>query len=443
MDTVADYLEEKGLIVKRTPNAIVPIAFLEDLDNHFRFAKENDAVDTEVNRPNDVEGMTTTYPESTSDTREENKSSDNDGLLLTDPRGIAETDEDNGLPDNVRLIMADLARCHSMIITLESGSHVEKKGRKLKEECRNYLSRLVAAVQTHQEFSKPLIAFLDSLSNELLDLILKSRSTQKNPRAISQSSDLLVNVRNGYLSASYNMVVDEVLETIEVGWDNVRFGNGKIILDIGKQKPINCEQRQSRETYNLFRVAFIQRVPPLQVRLHSKYPPEVVETPEFNEVFQYLKIRDDIRLGSFTRCIDLVNFIRTSKINFQDTFLPKDRGPYIQYLVEKQSPDYRYVPVFEKAIDQEDAFLFTLKGNRIYIVWENTNDNTATYVFPVTENTYEKKIQSIYDYASSDIEYKRMRMHYGQSRDIIGVECRIINHNDLHQWKSAINALLR
>ena len=130
-------------------------------------------------------------------------------------------------------------------------------------------------------------------------------------------------------------------------------------------------------------------------------------------------------------------------MNFQDTFLPKDRGPYIQFLVEKQSPSYRFIPIYEQALDHEDAFLFTLTGSRTYIVWENINENTATYVFPVTMANYEAIIQAIYDYASSDVDYKRMRMHYGESKKTIGTECRIINHNDLAQWKREILSLLR
>ena len=115
----------------------------------------------------------------------------------------------------------------------------------------------------------------------------------------------------------------------------------------------------------------------------------------------------------------------------------------MRYLVEKQSPDFRYIPIYEKSLDEEDAFLFTLNGSRLFIVWENINEDTATYVFPVTKSSYNKVIQAIYDYASSDVEYKRMRMHHGQSIYIVGTECRILYHKDLCQWKSSINALLR
>lgn len=418
LDTLVDFLEENGVDVKRTPNAKISSDYLPLLRRRFG----SDPIGQNI---------------------EENK--DESPVVVQQAQSEQEVKPDKGkitFPDDIQHYVNKLIDSQSRLIRLAEERRVGMASESDLETNKRLLHRLVDLSHERPEYHDDIQKTVEDLSQELFDLIVAYRSPGKHKKAGVMKADFVIKIRNRYLMALNEMVVDEVLETIEVGWDKVVFQNGKLLLDIGKEKRLVCPLSDSRETYNLFRLAFIQRVPPIQVRLHSKNGPEVVETPEFKEVFQYLKIRDDIRLGSFARRFDLARFLRTSKVNFQETFLPKDRGPYMQFLVEKQSPKYRFIPVYEQTLDHEDAFLFTLVGSRTYIVWENINENTATYVFPVTNNNYEAIIQAIYDYASSDTDYKRMRMHYGESKKTIGTDCRIINHNDLSQWKREILSLI-
>lgn len=397
LDTIVDYLEENGVEVRRLPNAKISSEYLPLLKHRF-------------------------------------------GTEEVEPQPVV---TEKKLPDDIRHFVNELRNSQAYLLKLTEERRIGKASDPYVENNRRCLHQLVELSHNRPVFHDDIQQSVEKLSQELFELIVAYRAPGKHRKANEMKADFVIKIRNRYLLALDEMVVDEVLETIEVGWDKVLFQNGKLLLDIGREKRLSCQHPESRETYNLFRDAFIQRVPPIQVRLHSKNGPEIVETPEFKEVFQYLRIRDDIRLGSFAKRFDLARFLRTSKVNFQDTFLPKDRGPYIQFLVEKQSPNFRFIPVYEQALDHEDAFLFTLVGSKTYIVWENINENTATYVFPVNRTNYESIIQAIYDYASSDVDYKRMRMHYGESRKTIGTDCRIINHNDLSQWKKEIQSLLR
>lgn len=397
LDTIVDYLEENGVEVRRHPNTKISSEYLPMLKRRF-------------------------------------------GAEEAEPAPVV---IENKLPDDIQHFVDELRDSQAYLLKLAEERRIGKASDPYVENNKRCLHRLVELSLERPDYHDDIQKAVEELSQELFELIVAYRAPGKHRKANVMKADFVVKIRNRYLLALDEMVVDEVLETMSVGWDKVLFQNGKLLLDIGREKRLVCPLPESREAYNLFRAAFIQRVPPIQVRLHSKTGPEIIETPEFKEVFQYLRIRDDIRLGSFARRFDLAKFLRTAKVNFQDTFLPKDRGPYIQFLVEKQSPSYRFIPVYEQALDHEDAFLFTLTGSRVYIVWENINENTATYVFPVTKANYEAIIQAIYDYASSDVDYKRMRMHYGESKKTIGTDCRIINHNDLSQWKREILSLLR
>lgn len=304
----------------------------------------------------------------------------------------------------------------------------------------DYAVKLANDVPADREYLKSNI---EQLCAQLIDILANYRQTLQSAQLNREKIRFIESIRFMYLRVIDNLTLDEVVETIDVDWYHVNFGNGVLYIDVGKRSPLICRCPQSKTAFNLFQMAFVTRLEPLKVVVHTKREAELVKTPEIEDVFQYLEIKNDLRLGIVSRRVDLLDFFKNSRSCFSERLLPKDRGPFIRYLVEKQSPDYRYIPVYEKSLDAEDAFLFTLCGSRMFIVWENINEDTATYVFPVNRGSYNKVIQGIYDYASSDIDYKRMRMHYGQSIDIFGSACRILYHRDLSRWKYSIDLLMR
>lgn len=418
MDTIVNCLESAGVIVEKNPNTKISSDLLPLLEE--RLNQDKDQQNQSIVQPKKETEPTADPPAKKRKTH------------TIDP----------SLPADIKKLATEMSTSHDELLKLVKEMRIGKASAPYLDKNKRLLSKLVNIALEHNEFNDAIRTYIDSLSRELFDMIIDLRAPGKHKKANRMKADYIITIRNRYLKALEETIPDEILDIFEVGWDKITFQDSRLLLDTGQERRLACPLSQSRQTYNLFREAFIQRVPPLQVRIHSKQAPEIIKTPEFQEVFQYLQIREDIRLGEFSRRLDLAKFLVKSKINFQDTFLPKDRGPYIQFLVEKQSPDHRFIPVFEKAIDREDAFLFTLKGSRTYIVWENMNENTATYVFPVSKQDYENTLQAIYDYASSDTDYKRMRMHYGQSVDILGTQCRILYHNDLDQWKRDVSLLL-
>lgn len=395
LDTLVDYLLSLGIKIPINPSAKIPSKLLPILDEHFGYERQ------------DIVNNAISYD----------------------------------LINRVKVTKNELRLSLNHLLKLASERRVGQYSVPYAEQNTRLLNSLTKLAKEEPAVREGIQHFIDSLVKELLDVITQYREHSKHKKSNAMKSDFIVIIRNRYLKALEEMDVDKKLTTVEVGWDKVRFGNGSIILNLENERPLNCSCPQSRETYNLFRAAFEARVKPLRVAIHSKLPPEIEESIEFKEVFQYLEIRDDIRLGRFSRRIELAKFVQTSRINFQDTFLPKDRSPYIQYLIEKQDSNYRYIPVFEKSSCENDAFLFTIARSQLYIIWENLNENTATYVFPVGDKKHEEVVQLIYDYASSDTEYKRMRMHYGQAEDIIGSNCLILYHIELNQWKNEINSL--
>lgn len=394
LETLVRYLESVGVSVESKPSAKIPSELVPSLDSYF-FDEYKKAVPVQKHDSR-VVSLTTSIKA-------------NHNILMSFAR-------DGGKQKRINLIIDESKRLLDYAVEL---------GEKVPDD-REYLKSTIEALNTQ---------FVNILSDYRQTLQL-ARQNRPKIRFIEQ-------FRFMYLRAIEGLTQDEVVKTFVVDWQHVHFGNGVLYLDIGKKTPIICGCPLSKNVYNLFQMAFIARLEPLKVIIHTKKAAELVQTPEIEDVFQYLDIKNDLRLGKFSRRVDLLNFFKNSKSRFYERLLPKDRGPYMRYLIEKQSSNYRYIPVYEKSLDEEDAFLFTLNGSRLYIVWENINEGTATYVFPVTRDSYNRIIQAVYDYVSSDVEYKRMRLHQGQSIDIFGTECRILYHKDLYQWKASINALLR
>ena len=287
----------------------------------------------------------------------------------------------------------------------------------------------------------PLLSEVNAMINQYKDTYYN----QKGPRKLTfHQWQVAVKIKVLYTQILDSFEEDKIILETTVPWDKVKFYDGYIMVENEGGRPLKFVFLDSKEVYNLFASAFIDRFPPLVVRFHSQQKPEIVNSPDVKAIFKFLKIRDDLRLGRFINPRDYFDFIRKSPIDFSQDFLPRDRSKYIQYLVEHQCPNYRYVTMFEKNLDTEDAFLFTIRGSRkMCIVWENKNDMTATYMFPITEKTYDQALQAIYDYASAaDIEQKRLRIHHGVMDGVYGLKCKIINHLDFNQWKNEVTRFL-
>ena len=130
----------------------------------------------------------------------------------------------------------------------------------------------------------------------------------------------------------------------------------------------------------------------------------------------------------------------------------KYKSDYINFLVKKQSEDYKVIPCVERLAHSnsdmtEYAFLFSIKcsSGKIMIVHENVNPDRATLLFIVKEENYNKSIKEIYDFLQSAEINKRSSLR-GKNIEIedAGVlSYRSINHDDLYSWKQTINTYIR
>ncbi len=259
--------------------------------------------------------------------------------------------------------------------------------------------------------------------------------SKKNLNAINRAKASFLKAYRGALETLQS---EKGADIVEVSWETVHFYLNRISF-ASQEKRYTCQLVGAKEIYNTFISSIRERLPNLKVKLFERKPPIVVKDANFDVVFQYLQVRDALQNNDRETIQKLPQLIVAAPFQFQDTFLPKTKNKYIQYLVDNQSPDYRFVPLFEKSLTyNEDAFLFTIKKRSLIIVWENLSENTATFVFKCNQSNHDEVLQRVYDYACSDINYKRLRLHPNKLNPIIGLKYDIVYHNDFCEWRNIL-----
>ena len=236
---------------------------------------------------------------------------------------------------------------------------------------------------------------------------------------------------------------DQVVDTITIEWTTIVFNTNSIKVT-GKtaNDVLHCSLNGAKPFYNHFSPIFSNLIPELRLELHSKRPPQVLNSEEFNEIFLYLDIQEQIANGNIEAYKNMFEHIRRAKLPIHQAILPKDKSIYMNYLAQRHNNAYRYIPVYENDHHRCDAFLYTItRKNECYIVWENISPNTATYIFRCKTDNYDTTLQKVYDYVSSDIAYKRMMLYRKDLK--IDIEYHMILHSSFTQWKSDIENHIR
>lgn len=234
-----------------------------------------------------------------------------------------------------------------------------------------------------------------------------------------------------------------------VSWSIVKFHKGFIEIifeDFGSVK-VNC--LKSRESFNLIKINILKKMIPFKAIWIRKDRRLIIpKKVDLNNVLLYLSIKEELS-NVISPSFNAILFFSTS-IKNQKAFLRPffDKSLYLEYWSNRQSENYKIIPVIEKrwngsSYDCEDAFLFTIElDSSIVIVWENTNNERATYLFSSSSNTYFEDIQTIFDYVSSSNKHKRKSLRYKLGVKEILYTYKSIYHVDYDLWRNGIEKML-
>lgn len=241
----------------------------------------------------------------------------------------------------------------------------------------------------------------------------------------------------------------------EISWDNIIFHDYCIQFSLDGMLSEAFPLQESRKSFEFIRHYITKsNLPPIRTTVWGNKVVSIQNIEQLQNIIEILCIQGEINLylDDFERTTIEKIFSKLKNVSNQqlfDSFKLRERGPYLNYLCQIQSSDYKLIPTTEivkvnpKTDTIEDTFLFTsVKKDRIYVVWESTSINRATYIFKITPDSYTRDVQKVFDFIASSQPKKRRKLRYmiNKGRNPLHT-VGVVEHDGLKQWKTKIQTI--
>lgn len=243
---------------------------------------------------------------------------------------------------------------------------------------------------------------------------------------------------------------------VVVSWSKICFENNQIRLLINNRFTEPFQVSDSRSSYEFLKPYILRAtLEPISVSVVGNKITTINNLEQLNTVLQILLIKDSI--NSYFDDFESTNIAsvlsKLSKISNQyltNFFKLKERNIYIHFLCNIHSDDYKIIPTTElilnngKSISEEETFLFTVNShNFIFIIWESTAINRATYVFKTYNERYIEDVQNLFDFIASRQNSKRRKLRYlSHTTNNPFKTVAVLDHKNSDLWGAKIQELL-
>lgn len=243
-------------------------------------------------------------------------------------------------------------------------------------------------------------------------------------------------------------LLEQKNEIVYINWDKIKFDNSTVWLLINSTKWYSYPLKISRKSFEFLRPYFIKfSLPMIEVVTCQNKIKSIKNLNEITTTLNILSFQDELSKELYS--LPNVDFsklnIKYSSLTNDDitnTFKLKEKGKYIKHLCEIQSDGLKIIPINEISSFYDtnkvysDSFLFSIeKKEQIYVVWESSEINKATYIFELAKRNYFDVIQLIFNYIVSDETVKRMRLRKAiknKQNNLHVID--FIEHESFHTW---------
>ncbi|MCR5314381.1 MAG: hypothetical protein K6E52_00595 [Bacteroidaceae bacterium] len=249
-----------------------------------------------------------------------------------------------------------------------------------------------------------------------------------------------------------NLIEKLELQEPTYSWDNIIFKDNYIVIKSSDFYLCNYTVLHSKSSFNNLIPHFKKIFENLEIRIRNNEP-IFNDEKRFNEVL--MSVNTD---NSDDRVPDLIASPKPMVLRYFNS-LSNDRmkeyvinlkQKFFSYLCLKQLDKYKIKYALERRVNydseaDEVAFIFTINesADRIVVVFENVLENRSSIAFIIDPNQYDKAINSISGYFSSDEINKReyLSTNYVQFQNSGIKKMKRIIHNDYSQWQKDIDWL--
>lgn len=285
------------------------------------------------------------------------------------------------------------------------------------------------------------IAFINCKSLERI--MLPSSVTKIGKRAFYGCCNLVVavpdtvtHIGEDAFSGCKSYIMDK---TIDVEWKDVRFNPGYIHVPGPFGSWIDVKDENIDETVDSMRKHLKKVIPHLTVHFGNNGEATIVNAVDLRQMVIALQIKNDlaklIREGQSTK--EILEKIDQLSKKHQHIFIPRDKTPYINFLLGEHAVDkYPLVPIVEYiGGSREEGALYTVMiDGQPNIVWENNKDARASYVFRCTEDDYIETRQQVFDFIMAEAPKKRKYLNSKECTNIFKEKPRMVVHTNLNSW---------
>jgi len=326
----------------------------------------------------------------------------------------------------------------------------------LSEFQRREIARIDNEIKSYLEYLEKLHA--KNLSHNTVNVFKltkkqRARLEKQNPSITKFSKKKLADLEH---QKTLILKQRQLLKKVE--WTAVRFDDYMVRIVVNGLVSEPFSLQESRKSFEHLK-SYIQRyqLMPLQVAIIGSTVVSITNLEELRKVIMVLSIQNEVNLYFEDSHSISVDTILTKLRGFTNKelstlFKLQERGAYLKYLCDLQSMNYKIIPTTEMSLSNnrrpaavEDTFLFTITNKKnIFIIWESTLINRATYVFRTSKFNYLMHVQNLFDFIASTQHKKRTRLRQSISNEnnplkSIGV----LVHDDVTQWTSRLQDLMR
>ncbi len=296
------------------------------------------------------------------------------------------------------------------------------------------------------------------IQSDFLTYVLQHSSSKERAKVTNQCLRIFQTINKFHLVGDFIENVNQILRhTLKRGeeyvyWDKVSFFNGFYHLPQPNSKTVffHVSDERSRNAFNNLKPYFLKKLPPIHVKIENGKIVKILNTQDLAECITMLERQ--IIAPPKIAANHIARAPRTSRKNISKSeareMLKQYKSRFVDTLCNRHLEEYNVVCCLENRINSngivspEYAFIFTIKDSNglLTLAFENSEDSRCTYLFKTPRRSWQKSIDLIFDFFSSNSVNKRQAM----ARRVVDLQLpgnydyHRVMHTDYFKWLDRI-----
>lgn len=271
-----------------------------------------------------------------------------------------------------------------------------------------------------------------------------------------------LNIYKQKFSLSYDKILYDTGKPLTgfffLRWDKVDFFDGFYLLyhpsypngGIGHE-PYRVVDGNSRRVFNDIQAVFLKQLPPVHVQAKNGRIVKVKNLANLTSCVTIMEHKVLAPAKEKAKGQDKQQKSITKEVTKTeaDNIIRQLKSRFLSYLCSRQLDEYKVICCIENRVNSsqitsEYSFIFTIKESStiLYLAYENACDSRCTYLFPIPKHSWQRSIDSIYEFFASNEVNKRQSLSKRIAQLTLpgNYEYIRIMHSDYFNWVDRIKS---